>query len=68
MAKQHLHKLPVYRHPVTRARAVMSPIWGSAGYTVDVYPYKARTGNQVFMGLKDAAIAWIRANGYPVNS
>lgn len=61
---QHLHKLPTYRHPDSKARAVLSPIYGTDKYSLDVFAYKSRTGRIVCEGYRSACISWLKANGY----
>ena len=41
--KSHVHKLPAFRHPVTRARAVLYPIHGTrSSWGVLQFAYRKR--------------------------
>jgi len=62
--KQYLHKLPAYRHPTTKYRAVISPVWGTNKFCLDVFPYKSKSGRLVCEGHRSECINWLKANGY----
>ena len=64
MPKPYLHKLPTYRHPVTKARAVLSPVFGTYNYAVDLFVYRQRYGREVFMGCKSSCLEYIAAMGF----
>jgi len=66
MKKPHLHKLPTYRHSITKQRAIVAPIWGTDKYTMDIYDYKSRYGREVFAGHKSTVMEFLKDMGFVV--
>ena len=65
MKKQHVHKLPTYRHPVTRCRAIVSHVWGTKNtFSIDVFDYKKRLGVCVLTAHKAEIEGYLVARGY----
>jgi hypothetical protein len=60
----HLHKAPTYRHPITKARAMIFPVWGTDNFYLDVFPYKSKSGKLVCEGHRSECIEWLKSNGY----
>ena len=62
--KPYLHKAPTFRHPKTKARAMLFPVFGTDKYSLSVFPYKSQTGRDVCMGHYSTCNDWLKANGY----
>ena len=61
---KYLHQLPTFRHSKTKSRAVLSPIFGTTKFYLDVFKYKKRDGVLVCMGHKSECMFWLENNGY----
>jgi hypothetical protein len=59
-----LHQLPTFRHPTSKSRAVLSPIFGTSKFYLDVFKYKKRDGVTVCMGHKSECMYWLEIYGY----
>lgn len=60
----HLHKAMTYRHPITKARAMIFPIWGTDKFYLDLFPYKSKQGKLIIEGHRSECIDWLKANGF----
>ena len=66
MRKPTLHKLPVFRHRITKQRAVLSPVFGTDRYVVDFFDHRQRYGREVFMGHKSTCLEFTADMGFKV--
>ena len=68
MPKPYLHKLPSYRHPVTKARAIVGHAHGTRNtVSIDVFPYRSRIGGNVAFLLAPDVKPWLISHGYLAN-
>lgn len=64
--KKHVHKLPVFRHPGNKSRAVLYPVHGTrAAFGVLVFDYRQRYArtDSVFPCRADA-VGYIKKEGF----
>jgi hypothetical protein len=60
----YVHQLPAFRHPTTKSRAILSPVFGTNNFCVALFLYKKRDGRLVCDGHKSECMDWLKNNGF----